>query len=91
MKTTTKRFTTGGMTLVAAILLGTGCANGRFKDPADWNKKERGALIGGVGGAAVGTAVGSQSGNAGAGAIIGGAAGAGAGGVIGNEFDKDED
>ena len=91
MNTTNIRFAARGMALLAVIVFATACANGRFKDPADWNKKERGALIGGVGGAAVGTAVGSQSGNAGAGAILGGAAGAGAGGLIGNEFDKDKD
>ncbi|MCB0360857.1 MAG: hypothetical protein KDD44_14510, partial [Bdellovibrionales bacterium] len=49
-----------------------GCADGRFKSPEDWNKKERGAAIGGASGAALGAMVGSQSGNTGAGALVGG-------------------
>lgn len=78
------------LTLLALLGL-VACAGGRFKETEDWNKKERGAVAGGLGGAAVGAIVGSQSGNAGAGAVIGGAAGAGAGGVIGNELDKNEE
>jgi uncharacterized protein YcfJ len=68
------------------------CTHGRVKDPEDWNKRDRGALIGGVSGSALGAAVGSQSGNTAGGAVIGGAAGLGAGALIGNEIDKqDED
>lgn len=67
------------------------CTHGRLKDPEDWNKRDRGALIGASGGAVLGAAAGSQSGNAGSGALIGGAAGAGAGALIGNELDKNEE
>ena len=49
------------------------------------DNRERGAIIGGAGGAAVGSAVGDTPG-----ALIGGAAGVLGGGVIGNEMDKDD-
>ena len=52
------------------------------------NKKEQGAVIGGVGGAVAGAAVGK--GNRGLGALIGGALGAGGGYLVGAKMDKDD-
>lgn len=49
---------------------------------------KRGALIGGVAGAAIGGVVGNQKDRAGKGALIGGAVGAIAGAAFGNEKDK---
>ncbi|MCB0323443.1 MAG: hypothetical protein KDD69_07705 [Bdellovibrionales bacterium] len=82
-----------GVVLAAtAALCGLGaCSDGRLKEPEDWNKTERGAVVGGAGGAGLGALVGSQSGNTGAGAVVGGAAGAAAGGLLGHELDKDDD
>lgn len=48
---------------------------------------EKGAVIGGLGGAGLGAVIGNQSGNAGAGAAIGGVAGAVAGAIIGNQME----
>lgn len=48
---------------------------------------EKGAVIGGLGGAGLGAVIGNQSGNAGTGAVIGGVAGAVAGAVIGNQME----
>ena len=53
------------------------------------NDAQTGTLVGGVGGAGIGAAIGSVShSRAGAGALIGGAAGAIGGYIIGNEMDK---
>lgn len=49
---------------------------------------QRGAVIGGLGGAAVGGIVGHQSGRGLEGALIGGAAGAAGGAAIGNAKDR---
>lgn len=57
----------------------------------DWNRTEKGAVIGGAGGAALGGIVGSQVGAGGAGAVIGGAAGAGTGALVGREIDRADD
>ncbi len=51
------------------------------------NKTEKGAVIGGTGGALIGSEVGEGAG----GAILGGAAGAAGGGLIGHEIDDDDD
>ena len=56
--------------------------------PSGPNTK-RGAMAGGLMGAAAGGIIGHQSGNALEGAALGGAAGAGAGAMYGNEQDKD--
>lgn len=48
---------------------------------------EKGAVIGGLGGAGLGAIIGNQSGQALGGAAIGGAAGAVAGAIIGNQMD----
>ena len=53
------------------------------------NKKEQGAVIGGLGGAAVGAAV--AKGNRGLGAVIGALAGAGGGYLVGANLDKHDD
>lgn len=51
-----------------------------------WSKTAKGAVIGGVTGAAAGAII--DKNNRGAGAVIGGAVGAGAGAIIGNQMDK---
>lgn len=66
---------------ITLIALTSGCST--------WdklNKKEKGAIIGGGTGAAVGGLAGDTPG-----ALIGGAAGAVGGGYIGHEMDKDDD
>ncbi|MDP4722573.1 MAG: YMGG-like glycine zipper-containing protein [Akkermansiaceae bacterium] len=50
---------------------------------------QRGAVVGGLGGAVLGGIIGHQSGNALEGAAIGGAAGAGAGALYGNSQDQE--
>ncbi len=55
---------------------------------ASWNKKTRGAVIGGAGGAVVGGVIGRAAGNTILGAIIGAAVGGVAGAIIGNYMDK---
>lgn len=49
--------------------------------------RRRGAILGGLAGAALGVAIGDRGDNETAGALIGGAAGAVAGGIIGNQRD----
>src|SRR5439155_13027696 len=53
------------------------------------NKKEQGAVIGGVGGAVAGAAIGKH--NRALGALIGGALGAGGGYLVGANMDKHKD
>jgi hypothetical protein len=53
------------------------------------NKKEQGAVIGGVGGAVAGAAIGKN--NRALGALIGGALGAGGGYLVGANLDKNKD
>jgi hypothetical protein len=68
---------------VLAVAMGTGlvgaggCAS----------KTGTGAIVGGLGGAAIGAAIGSANGNAGKGALVGGAVGALGGAVVGNTMD----
>ncbi len=52
--------------------------------------QNRGAAIGGLGGAGVGAIIGHQSGNAAAGAVIGGLSGAAIGGAVGRNKDKNQ-
>ncbi|MCO6431526.1 MAG: hypothetical protein J5J00_11755 [Deltaproteobacteria bacterium] len=73
--------------LIAGALV-TGCSS---SNPSEWKKREKGAAIGGLGGAALGGIVGSQSDDTATGALLGGAAGAGAGYLIGRETEDDED
>ena len=70
---------TSGTTLLAGTLLFTavGCAGGPL------TKREKGALVGGAGGAGVGALLGG-----GTGAAIGGAAGALGGAVVGDQMQR---
>jgi uncharacterized protein YcfJ len=72
-------------TLVAAVIAatGVGCSN--------MNNSQKGAVVGGAGGAALGAVVGKQLGNTGAGAAIGALSGLAAGGLIGNAEDAAEE
>jgi outer membrane protein OmpA-like peptidoglycan-associated protein len=66
--------------VLASLVASSGCAS--------LNKKERGAIIGGATGAAVGGIVGRASGSTAKGAIIGAAVGGAAGAVIGHQMDQ---
>ena len=68
------------LTIITATSL-VSCAN---TGPAT----QQGAVIGGLGGAAVGGIIGSQSGRGLEGALIGGALGAAGGAAIGNSKDR---
>lgn len=59
-----------------------------FSSCATGPNAQRGAVIGGLGGAAVGGIVGSQSGRGLEGALIGGALGAAGGAAVGNAKDR---
>ena len=65
--------------LIIAIF-STGCSN--------WNKSQKGAVIGTAAGGAIGGAVGSAAGKVVLGAIIGATVGGVVGAVIGNDMDK---
>ena len=64
----------------------TSTSDNEAKKKKGWSKTAKGAVIGGVGGAAVGAAVNKK--NRAVGAVVGGAIGAGTGAIIGNEMDK---
>jgi outer membrane protein OmpA-like peptidoglycan-associated protein len=66
--------------VLAGRVVSSGCAS--------LNKKERGAIIGGATGAAVGGMVGRANGSTAKGAIIGAAVGGAAGAVIGHQMDQ---
>jgi outer membrane protein OmpA-like peptidoglycan-associated protein len=66
--------------VLASLVASSGCAS--------LNKKERGAIIGGATGAAVGGIVGRANGSTAKGAIIGAAVGGAAGAVIGHQMDQ---
>ncbi len=68
--------------LLAIVLAGTGCASPYRAD--------RGALVGGLGGAGVGALVGSAVGKTLPGAAIGAGVGALTGGIVGGELDEIE-
>ena len=70
-----------GATLLAAVL---GLALNGCSEPL--STREKGAVIGTVGGAAAGGIIGSAVGHPGAGAAIGGAAGLGSGALIGDRI-----
>ena len=53
-----------------------------------WNKSQKGAVIGAVGGGAAGAVIGKAAGNTALGAIIGATVGGVAGAVIGRQMDK---
>jgi hypothetical protein len=65
---------------------GTASTSSGTTKKTGWSKTAKGAVIGGVAGAAGGAIINKK--NRGAGAVIGGVVGAGAGAVIGNEMDK---
>lgn len=69
------------LTMLSAMLFG--CAS-----DGSMNRTQKGAVIGGASGAAVGGLIGSNRGNAGKGAVIGGIAGAVLGGVVGRYMDN---
>lgn len=54
------------------------------------NNTQKGAAVGGIGGAALGAVIGNQSGHAGEGALVGALAGGALGGLIGNSEDEAE-
>src|SRR5512132_2119712 len=66
--------------VLAGLVISSGCAS--------LNKKERGAIIGGATGAAVGGMVGRANGSTAKGAIIGAAVGGAAGAIIGHQMDQ---
>jgi outer membrane protein OmpA-like peptidoglycan-associated protein len=55
---------------------------------ASWGKRESGAVVGAVGGGAVGAVVGNQTGSTARGAIIGAVVGGTAGAIIGHQMDQ---
>ncbi|MBW3554600.1 MAG: OmpA family protein [Gemmatimonadetes bacterium] len=55
---------------------------------AGWGNREKGAVIGAGGGAAVGAVIGNQVGSTAQGAIIGAAVGGAAGAIIGHQMDQ---
>jgi hypothetical protein len=64
----------------------TGNSSSGTSEKNGWSKTAKGAVIGGVAGAAGGAIINKK--NRAAGAVIGGVIGAGTGAVIGNEIDK---
>lgn len=66
----------GIIVLLSLLVLITGCTT-----------TQKGAVIGGLGGAGLGAIVGNQSGHAAGGAAIGGVAGAVVGALIGHEME----
>jgi outer membrane lipoprotein SlyB len=83
MKTNT-RLAKSLAAFAVAALLGAGCAAG------PWTTREKGAAIGGLGGAAAGGIIGSAVGHPVAGALIGGGLGLGAGTLIGDQMQGQE-
>ena len=78
---TIKRSTRALSTLfVAGAVLLNGCAG--------MSQKQRGAVIGAAGGAAVGGVIGNQTGSTARGAIIGAVVGGAAGAIIGHQMDQ---
>ncbi|MBI4527535.1 MAG: hypothetical protein HY695_27380 [Deltaproteobacteria bacterium] len=69
--------------LIFISLIATGCS-------APLTTRERAAVIGGLGGAAVGGAIGAATGHPGAGAAIGGATGLLGGALIGDDMQRRE-
>ncbi len=72
------------ISLLLLVWVLSGCAGGSL------TTREKGGLIGAVGGATVGGLIGGAVGHPGAGAAIGGALGLGAGAVIGDQMQKNE-
>jgi uncharacterized protein YcfJ len=78
-----KTLTHFSLSILAALTLATSMTS-----CADGPNARRGAVIGGLGGAAVGGIIGNQSGHALEGAAIGAGAGALAGNMIGDSRDR---
>ena len=76
----TKRLSRLFAVMAMLALLTVGCAGGPL------TKREKGAGIGALGGAATGAIIGSAVGHPGSGAAIGGVLGAGAGALIGDQL-----
>ena len=72
------------MLLIAATILGSGCAGGEI------TTREKGAGIGALGGAAAGGAIGAAVGHPGIGAAIGGTLGLGTGALVGDQLQGQE-
>lgn len=80
-----KRFVAAVASALAAVLLVTGCATDEYGNRLPMSDTEKGALIGVLGGAAVGALVTKKAGK---GALIGAVGGGLAGGLVGNYMDK---
>ncbi len=83
------------MGVVTRRLLGPALVTALVTAIAPWNaafaqvQTQRGAVVGGLSGAAIGAIIGDNSDEAGAGAAIGGVIGAVAGGILGNADDRE--
>jgi hypothetical protein len=84
MKTNTLRRSVATLLAAAMLTAVAGCAG----EPL--STREKGTLIGGVGGAGAGALIGSMVGHPGAGAAIGGIGGAAAGYGIGNQMQNEQ-
>jgi outer membrane lipoprotein SlyB len=73
----------------AGTLLAVACLTTQSGGTAHAQNTQRGAVVGGLGGAIAGALIGDHNNKAGAGAAIGGAIGAVGGAVIGNARDKE--
>ncbi|MFL5811859.1 MAG: YMGG-like glycine zipper-containing protein [Flavisolibacter sp.] len=84
--TTTTRHTSGSSSSGVSSSNSTSSNTAQSSAKKGWSKAAKGAVIGGVGGAAAGAIINKK--NRGAGAVIGGVLGAGAGYGIGRHKDK---
>jgi hypothetical protein len=75
-----RRWTNRVVVGTSLLAVASGCAN--------MNSTQKGAVLGGAGGAGLGAIVGKQLGNTGAGALIGGLAGTAGGAIAGNMKDE---
>ena len=88
MSATMSRTVTIAVVLTAVCLASVAeIARGQIRLDPNHSGRRRGAILGGLAGAALGVAIGDKGDNETAGALIGGAAGAVAGGMIGNQRD----
>ncbi len=80
-----KRNLAGISSVLAGVLLISGCATDEYGNRRPMSDTEKGALIGALGGAAVGALVANKAGK---GALIGAVGGGIAGGLVGNYMDS---
>ena len=80
MKSITRKLPFFSIALALVIILSAGCSS--------LNQSQKGAAVGGGGGAVLGALIGHIAGNTAVGALIGGAVGGTAGAVIGHKMDK---